>query len=137
MCQNYLAQVDSIIKIKIVSNSFPSVSGSPLNYQKVIVVSGCVYSETVKKENVISFATINVKGTKIYCTTNNLGFYSLDITNIVDSLTEIKIVVKFISYKTVEVLIKDKISQSIDFILFPKASSEFDAVEIKQKKRGK
>lgn len=135
MCQNYLAQVDSITKIQMVSSPFSSVTVNSLNCKKEVVIRGYVYSETVKKENVISFVTINVKGTKIYSTTNNLGFYSIDISNIVDSINEIKIVAAFISYKTLEVLVKDKISQSIDFILSPKPTCEFHAVEIKQEKR--
>lgn len=86
---------------------------------KNIFIKGRVYNLPKGKDNYIPFATVVIKGTKIGSTADNLGYYSIDITAIADTIKQITLYCAYVGCVTKEIEIKNKITQTteLDFEL--------------------
>lgn len=86
--------------------------------KKTILIKGRAYGQSKNENNFLPLATVYVKDTKVYCLTDTLGYYSLDISSIADKGQKIVLVCRYIGYVIKEIpLGKIKNSVSTDFIL--------------------
>lgn len=81
---------------------------------KNIFIKGRVYNFPKGKDNYIPFATVVIKGTKIGSTADNLGYYSIDITRMADTIKQMALYCAYIGCVTKEIEIKNKITQTIE-----------------------
>ena len=106
----------TIIFVVTISSAF----GQTLSPKtKNIFIKGRVYNMPKGKDNYVPFATVLVKGTKIGSTANNLGYYSIDITSIADTIKQLTLYCAYIGCVTKEIEIENKIIQTteLDFEL--------------------
>jgi hypothetical protein len=93
---------------------------------KSIFIKGRVYNLPKGKENYIPFATVVIKGTKIGSECDNLGYYSIDITTIADTIKQMTLYCAYVGCVTKEIEIKNKITQTteLDFELQNRSACE-------------
>ena len=93
---------------------------------KKIAINGHIYGLPKCKENLISFATVVIKGTKNHASADYNGFYSIDVTAIADTMSELIVYCAFPGYYTKEITLKHKITKTteIDFELTTKPVCE-------------
>lgn len=91
---------------------------------KKILLKGRVLDNN--NNEAIPFATVVIKGTKIHCTTDTLGNYSIDLTTIADTFKNVTLYCSYVGYNTQEFLIKHKITKTIthDFKLINRPACE-------------
>lgn len=92
---------------------------SKLEPTKNIYIKGRIYDRPKGTGRQIPYATVWLKGTKIGAQADSLGYYSIDITAIADTLKKIILSCSYIGCETKEIVIKNKIKQTteIDFEL--------------------
>lgn len=91
---------------------------------KTILLKGRVLDNS--NNEAIPFATVVIKGTKIHCTTDNLGNYTIDLTTLADTLKNVILYCSYVGYNTKEIPIKHKITKTItlDFKLTNRPACE-------------
>jgi hypothetical protein len=101
-------------------------------------IKGRVHENT-NYNNFIPYATVLIKGTKIYSTSDSLGFYSIDITGIADTAKKITLVCSYVAHENKEIIIDHKLDSTsiIDFKLIAKSNCDYPEVELKPKRKNK
>ena len=91
-----------------------------------IYIKGRVYNIPKGKDNYIPFVPVLIKGTKIVSTTDILGYYSIDITLIADTIKQMTLYCAYIGCVPKEIKLQNKITQTIevDFELQTRPSCE-------------
>jgi hypothetical protein len=91
---------------------------------KAILLKGRVLDNNNNEP--IPFAAVVIKGTKIHCTTDSSGYYSIDVTATSDTLKNVTLYSSYVGYMTQEFLIKHKITKTIthDFKLINRPACE-------------
>jgi hypothetical protein len=71
------------------------------------------------KDRFIPYATVVIKGTKIGSQADSLGYYSIDITAIADTIKTMTLYCAYVGCVTKEITFKNKITQTteLDFEL--------------------
>lgn len=119
-------QTSQIITIETYSSYCPSKPLDTLVDSKKIFVNGYVYGLPKGIDSFIPYANVVVKGTKIYSRADSLGYYSLDITAIADTISKIIFYCAYPGYQTKEISFKRKITKTVklDFELNQRPSCE-------------
>jgi hypothetical protein len=95
-----------------------------------IYIKGRIYYIPKGPENYAPFATVIIKGTKIGSSADNLGYYSIDITAIADTIKQMTLYCAYLGCVTKEIEIKNKITQTteLDFELQIRPACEFSEI---------
>lgn len=86
---------------------------------KNIFITGRIYNAPKGKDNYLPYATVAIKGAKIYARADSLGYYSIDITAIADTIKKMTIYCTYIGCYTKEIEFKNKVTKTteVDFEL--------------------
>jgi hypothetical protein len=131
-----IAENTNIVDREVLTFSYPVKPKDTLNKFVKIFIRGRVVEKQNPKEY-IAYATIMLKGTKVGCVADSLGYYSLDLTAIADTAKEITIYCSYIAYKRKEIRIDTKILSTIiiNFELENQPACELPEIHVKQKNK--
>ena len=103
-----------------------------------ILIKGRVH-ENPNYDNFIPYATVIIKGTKLYSKSDSLGFYSIDITSIADTANSITLVCYYIAHEKKEIILSHKVlsTTTIDVKLIAQPACNYPEVELKPKHKNK